>query len=113
MFACDGSSGAGSEARGEGNERGYFVRTTSKPLGSPEGWWDIKVRSRRTCTLRDESRIRHDAFEYALYASSPLRRGEVLECTASYCLACDLVDSVIVWLQKQVKEVKTSCRGRA
>ena len=31
MVACDGSSGAGSEARGEGNERGYFVGAASQP----------------------------------------------------------------------------------
>ena len=31
MFARDGSGGAGSEARGEGRERGYLFRTTVKP----------------------------------------------------------------------------------
>ena len=40
MFARDGSKRAGSEARGEGRERGYLSRTTSKPPASPEGWWD-------------------------------------------------------------------------
>ena len=44
MFARDTSRGAGSEARGEGKERGYISRTTSKPpvfllsLGFLWGW---------------------------------------------------------------------------
>ena len=41
MFARATSKRAGSEARGEGRERGYLYRTTPKPPGSPEGWWDI------------------------------------------------------------------------
>ena len=31
MFARDASRGVGSEARGEGRERGFFTKATSKP----------------------------------------------------------------------------------
>ena len=37
MLARDTSKPAGSEARGEGRERGYFSRITSKPLPEPIG----------------------------------------------------------------------------
>ena len=44
MFARDGSRGAGSEARGEGRERGYLFRTTSKPhVAQRAGGINIKV----------------------------------------------------------------------
>ena len=45
MFARERSRGAGSEARGEGMERGNsieLIETTSRPFGNPAGWWDFK-----------------------------------------------------------------------
>ena len=44
MFAHATSKRVGSETRGEGRERGNLIdliETTSKPPGSPEGWWDL------------------------------------------------------------------------
>ena len=42
MYARATSRPAGSEARGEGRERGNLPETTLKPPG-PEGWWDCNL----------------------------------------------------------------------